>query len=114
MGSESEYVFAQFALDEKETRDYEFVVGKFDEYFRPERNVIHERAMFLQRSQHSGESAEAYIVQSLYEMAEYCDFGTAKVDCIRDRLVIGVCDKSLSKRVQLKEELTLAESVKMV
>ena len=113
MGSESEYGFTQLALDEKEARDYTFVVGKFDEHFRPERNVIHERTMFHQRSQHSGgESAEAYI-RSLYEMAEYCDFGTAKDDCIRDRLVIGVCDKSLSKRLQLKEELTLAESVKM-
>ena len=47
-------------------------------------------------------------------MAEYCDFGTAKDDCIGDRLVIGVRDKSLSKRLQLKEKMTLAESVKMV
>ena len=81
--------------------------------FRQERNVIHERAMFHQRSQHSDESVEAYI-RSLYEMAEYCDFGTAKDYCIRDRLVIGVRDKRLSKRLQVKEELTFAESVKMV
>ena len=113
MVSESEYVFTQFALDEKESRDYTFVIGKFDEHFRPERNVIHKRAMFHQRSQHSGESAEAYI-RNLYEMAECCDLGTAKDNCIRDRLVIGVHDKSLSKRLQLKEELTLAECVKMV
>ena len=42
------------------------------------------------------------------------DFGTAKDDCIQDRLVIGVRDKGLSKRLQLKEELTLVESVKTV
>ena len=69
--------------------------------------------MFHQRSQHSDESAEAYI-RSLYEMAEYCDFGTAKDYCIRDRLVIGVRDKRLSKCLQVKEELTFAESVKLV
>lgn len=107
MGNESEYVFTQFALDEKEAKDYAFVLDKFDGHFRPERNIIHERAMFHQRSQQSGESAETYI-RSLYEMAEYCDFGTAKDDCIRDRLVIGVSDKGLSKRLQLKEKLTLA------
>ena len=50
MGSESKYVFTQFALDEKEARDYTFVVGKLDKHFRPVRNVIHERAMFHQRS----------------------------------------------------------------
>ena len=64
------------------------VLDKFDGHFRPERNIIHERAMFHQRSQQSGESAETYI-RSLYEMAEYCEFGTAKGDCIRDRLVRG-------------------------
>ena len=69
--------------------------------------------MFHQRSQHSGEFAEAYI-PSLHQMAEYCDFGTAKDDCIRNRLVIGVCDKRLSKCLQLKGELTLAESLKIV
>ena len=113
MGNESEYVFTHFALDEKEAKDYGYVIGKFDEHFRPEKNIIHERAMFHQRSQNSGESAEAYI-RSLYEMAECCDFGTVKDDCIRDRLVIGVRDKDLSKRLQLKERLTLAETVKIV
>ena len=54
------------------------------------------------------------LTYEVYEMAEYCDFGTAKDGCFRDRLVMGVRDKSLSKRLQLKEELTLAESVKMV
>ena len=95
MGAESEYVFTQFGLTEDEAKDYTLVVGKFDGHFRPERNVIHERAMFHERSQHSGESAELYI-RSLYEMAEYCrDFGTAKDDCIRDRLIVGVLDKML-------------------
>ena len=105
MGAESEYVFTQFGLTEDEAKHYTLVVGKFDGHFRPERNVIHERAMFHERSQHSGESAELYI-RSLYEMAEHCDFGTAKDDCIHDRLVVRVRD--------LKEKLTLAESVKMV
>ena len=34
MGSKSEYVFTQFALDEKEAGDYTFVVGKFEAYIR--------------------------------------------------------------------------------
>ncbi|CAB4036486.1 Retrovirus-related Pol poly from transposon opus, partial [Paramuricea clavata] len=90
MGNESsKYVFTQFALNEKEAKDYAFVLNKFDGHFRPERNIIHKRAMLHERSQQT------------------------KDDCIRDRLVIGVSDKGLSKRLQLKEKLTLAESVKM-
>ena len=47
-------------------------------------------------------------------MAEHCDFAEAKDDCIRDRLVVGVLDKNLSKQLQFKENLTLAESIKIV
>ena len=71
--------------------------------------------MFNQRSQQSGESAEAYYEVYTRWENNYCDFGTAKDDhCIRDRLVIEVRDKSLLKRLQLKEELTLAKSVMVV
>ena len=96
MGPESEHIFAQFGLKDKEDKEYELVVKKFDEHFRPERNIIHERAMFHQRCQQSGEPAECYI-RSLYEMAEHCDFGEAKDDCIRDRLVVGVFEAAAVK-----------------
>ncbi|CAB4045574.1 Hypothetical predicted protein, partial [Paramuricea clavata] len=49
---ESSYVFTQLALDE-EAKDCAFVVDKFDGQFGQERNIIHERAMFHQRSHHS-------------------------------------------------------------
>ena len=52
-----------------------------------------------------GETAEVYI-RSLYEMAEHCDFGIAKDNCIEDRLVVGILDKELLKHLQLKEKLT--------
>ncbi|KAK9517120.1 hypothetical protein VZT92_025010 [Zoarces viviparus] len=57
MGSESENIFRSYAFTEDGHRDnFVRVLGKFDEYFVPRRNVIHERACFhlLLRSENKG------------------------------------------------------------
>ena len=113
MGPESEHIFAQFALTEAESKSYATVADKFKEHFTPKRNVIHERAMFHQRNQRQGETVEAYI-RALYELAERCDFGAAKNDSIRDRLVVGTSDRDASRRMQLRNKLTLNEALDFV
>ena len=69
MGSEAENIFKSFNFaDEKK---FDVVLKKYDEYFYPKRNVIHERACFHQRVQRPGEKAEMFI-RALYEMSEHC------------------------------------------
>ncbi|KAK3091772.1 hypothetical protein FSP39_022529 [Pinctada imbricata] len=80
-------------------------------YFVPKRNIIHERARFHQRKQLAGESVEAFI-RSLYEIAEHCAFND-KNEQIRDRLVLGVADKEVSEKLQLKSDLTLESAIEM-
>ena len=114
MGSEAEKIFSSFEFEEEERKDnFEMVMEKFDEYFVPRRNVIHERACFYQRCQHSGESAEMYI-RTLYELAEHCQFGATRDEHIRDRLVVGIADKELSHQFQLKADLTLGRVIEQV
>ncbi|CAL9703981.1 unnamed protein product [Knipowitschia caucasica] len=98
MGSEAEKIFTSFNLSEDEKKSYEAVLKKFDEYFIPRRNIIHERACFYQRGQQPGETAEQYI-RVLYEVAEHCEFGDKRDEHIRDRLVVGIQDKELSRKV---------------
>ena len=69
-----------------------------------------ERCMLNKRDQLPDESAESF-VRVLYEMAERCDFGAAKDDAIRVRLVVGILDKELSQRVQLKADLKLCDAI---
>ena len=40
-------------------------------------------------------------------MAEHCDFGAIRDQQIRDRIVIGISDKTVSQKLQLKRDLTL-------
>ena len=112
MGREAEHIFKSFVFDnEDDKKDYEIVLEKYDEYFVPKRNIIHERAKFHQRSQKSGETVETF-VRSLYEIAEHCEFPDKK-EQIRDRLVIGILDRELSEKLQLTPELTLEKAVDM-
>lgn len=78
--------------------------ASFDSYFIPKHSVIHERACFHQRVQCSGERAESFIC-SLYELSEHCEFGAAREER-RDRIVVGIQDKELSRKLQLISNLT--------
>lgn len=69
MGAEAENIFKSFKFAaEKDRDDIKIVLAKFDEYFFPRRNVIHERACFHQRVQRPGEKAESFI-RALYELS---------------------------------------------
>lgn len=114
MGSESENIFRSFTFTEDEHRDdYVRVLGQFDDYFVPRRNVIHERACFHLRVQRPGEKAETFI-RALYELAEHCEFGGNRDENIRDRIVVGILDKEVSRKLQLTKNLTLALTIETV
>lgn len=59
------------------------VIEKRNEHFLP------------QRIQEGGETVESF-VRNLYELAEYCEFGTTKDKQIRDSIVIGIMDSDVS------------------
>ena len=109
MGPEAERIYSTFELAEGD-RTFDTVLSKFDEHFIPQRNIIHLRAQFHRREQQSKETIEEYI-RALYELSEHANFPN-KEDCIRDRLVLGVRDKELSEKLQLKADMSLKEAVR--
>jgi hypothetical protein len=112
MGKDAEPIFSTFTFGDDEDHYYNEVINKFDVHFVPKRNTIHERACFHRRSQLQGESVEAF-VRRLNERAEYCDFGIAKDEHIRDRIVIGILDSEVSQKLQFESVLTLEKAISM-
>ena len=47
---------------------------------------------------------------ALYTLAANCNHGALETEMIRDRLVVGICDNSLSEHLQLDAELTLEKA----
>jgi len=113
MGPQAETIYSQLNLTEDESKQYNTVLQKFDEYFQPQKNVIFERAQLNSRIQQDGEPVETFI-SSLYERAENCGFDPkTKEEAIRDRIVTGIKDKELSKQMQLRSDLTLAKAIEL-
>ena len=96
----------------RDADNFDLVMKRFDAYFIPKCNVIHERAKFHLRVQQAGENGESFY-RSLMELLETCDFKD-KNEEIRDRLVIGILDKQLLLELQLKADLTLENCVDRV
>lgn len=65
------------------------------------------------KKQNPDESVDTFILD-LYCLAENCEYGTLELDeLIRDRIIVGVLDDTLSGRPQAKSDLTLTDTVRM-
>ena len=68
--------------------------------------VIFERAHFNRRNQQPGKSTEDYIT-TLHQLAQGCEYGGMTDELIRDQLVMGIRDESLSEHLQIESNITL-------
>ena len=109
LGGEADDVLTSTNITEEERKQYASVLKKFDDFFKVRRNVIFERARFNGRNQLDAETAESYITV-LYGLVENCEYGALRDEMLRDRLVVGIRDKSLSEKLQLDAVLTLEKA----
>ena len=110
MGDEADDVLRSFAMTDADSKKYQKVKERFDAYFVKRKNIIFERARFNQRKQEEGESIETFIA-SLHKLAEHCNYGAMLNEMIRDRLVVGLRDAALSRKLQLEADLTLDSAI---
>ena len=110
MGDAADDILASFGLTEEQSKTYDTVVEKFQGHFVKKRNVIFERAKFNQRKQEEGESVDNFVT-ALYGLSEHCQYGGLRDEMIRDRIVVGLRDSSLSEKLQLEADLTLEKAV---
>ncbi|XP_068692945.1 uncharacterized protein [Montipora foliosa] len=88
---------------------YTVAMEQLDQYFKSNVNVPYERHLFRTMTQLLTESVDQFITR-LRERAEYCEFGDAKDENIRDQVI----EKCMSRRLRRKllekgRELTLEQ-----
>ena len=110
MGPKAEEILSSFTLTEEQAKSYNEVRSKFDAHLVARRNVIFKRATFNQRVQEPEESVDSFVT-ALYSLSEHCMFGDLQDELIRDRIVVGLRDASLSETLQLDSELTLEKAI---
>lgn len=108
MGENVEETLLLTKISEADCKKYSEVIGSFDALFQVRKNAIFECARFNWCRQEPEESVEQFIT-SVYDLAENCSYSDFK-----DRIVVGICDISLSKHLQLDSELTLEKTKTLV
>ena len=109
LGDDAEDVLCSTNISEEDRKKYGKVLENFDQFFQVRKNVIIERAQFNSWHQQEGETSEQYIT-ALYHLAETSNYAGLKEEMIRDRLVVGIRDKTLSERLQMDAALMLEKA----
>ena len=52
-------------------------------------------------------------MQDLHRLAEDCEYSELREQLIRERIIVGVLDDSLSDRLQSRPDLSLADAVRL-
>ena len=74
-------------------------------------NIIYERYLFNNRNQQEGETVETYASTLRSLQADTCNFGVLKDELIKDRIVCGVRDNGMRKKLLQVPELTCDKCV---
>ena len=96
MGDKANDILSSFGLSEDDQKKFSVVRDKFENHFVKQRNVIFERAKFNSRKQLQDETVDSFITD-LFCLAEHCVYGQLRNE-MRDRLVVGLLDASLSEK----------------
>ena len=83
-------------------KSYEELVTLLTEHCTPAPSKIVERYKFHMRMRHEGETVSAFVTE-LHSLAQYCKFGASLNDLLRDRIVCGINDENIERRLLGRE-----------
>lgn len=89
----------------------EDVIKKFDSFTTGEINETYERYLFNKRDQEPGENIDCYVT-ALRTMSKNCNFcNCLEESLIRDRIILGITDQHVRKRLLQERKLTLPKCI---
>ena len=88
-------------------KSFSELVKLFRTHFCPSPSVTVQRYNFNSRSQRDGESVSHFVAE-LRKLSEHCDFGNSLENMLRDRLVCGIRDVRVQRRLLAEAGLTFA------
>lgn len=105
-------VFNSFNITEEKKQEYEEVVKAFSDFCSPKTNEVYESFVFHGRNQAIGEPFDQFLI-NLKKLSRTCGFGDLENRMLRDRIVCGVADKNLQKRLLEADKLDYKKAVEM-
>ncbi|KAM7314377.1 hypothetical protein ISCGN_004161 [Ixodes scapularis] len=94
------------------TKTFEELLGTLKQHFSPRPSEIMEQYTFNSRSQQEEETISEFLA-ALWKLTEFFNFGDTLDFMIRDRLVCGVRDVGVQKRMLAESALTLEKATRI-
>ena len=91
------------------TLSFKTIVDTLQKHLSPKPLLIAERFRFHKRNQLEGETVSTYLAE-LKKLSLNCEFGTNLNDALRDRLVCGLHNELIQKRLLSEPDLSLAKA----
>ena len=82
------------------------------QHYNPTPLVIVQRFKFHTKTRKPSESIATFMSQ-LRSIAEFCNFGNMLEDMLRDRLVCGIADNVIQKKLLAEDPLSLAKALEI-
>jgi len=111
IGQEALDIFDGLAFeDESHKKDIDIILQKLEEFCVGNKNEIYKRYLFNKRDQAAEESIDTYIA-ALRSLAKTCNYGALTDNLIRDRMVVGILDKGIRKKLLQESKLILQSCI---
>lgn len=110
IGKDCLKIFTRLDIDNDKKSSAQGILEALDAYFQPDKNVVYERFIFGSANQEAYESIDQYVCR-LRHLASSCKYENLESELIRDRLVLGVSDVSLRKKLLGDSKLTLTSAI---
>ena len=96
--------------DKPGDKSYASLVDTLSKHFKPAPSEIVERFRFNSRTRRPGESIATFVAE-LRALAEFCNFGDTLGVMLRDRIVCGINDDAIQRRLLSDPKLDYAKAV---
>lgn len=93
-------------------KTYDDLVKLLTDHFNPKPSEIVQRFKFNSRSRKPGEAVLDYVA-ALRKLAHDCNYGEKLTEMLRDRLVCGIGDDRIQRRLLSEPELTFDKALKL-
>ncbi|KAG1654266.1 hypothetical protein GQR58_025141 [Nymphon striatum] len=105
-GAHAQQLYATFDFSADERDRLDILQEKFRCFCQPKKNLTVSRFKFNTRRQLSGEAFDSFLLD-LKELSRACEFGEIKDSLIRDRIICGIGDSSLQRRLLQENNVSL-------
>ena len=106
IGKQCKEIYDTFEFDEGDEMKLNLILEKFDNHFKPRKNLTFMRFSFFTTRQTENEKFDEFFTR-LKRMSEDCEFNQLRDSLIKDMIIIGLRNKKLQERLLRENDITL-------